>query len=179
MSELKVMSGKFKGKNLKVPKVSRPLTTRIKASIFDTLTPYLDGASVLDLFAGSGSIGIEALSRGAKFATFVEHDKDAIKMIEDNLRHLGAENISEIKNMDYKIFMKKEERTFDLIFMDPPFPFATKVSLSKVKNIMHKESILIFRADSGSHIKFPASIKTIFENKFGESKVFFCRKVAD
>lgn len=179
MNELKVMAGKFKGKNLKVPKVSRPLTTRIKASIFDTLTPYLEGASVLDLFAGSGSIGIEALSRGAESATFVEHDKDAVKMIEDNLRHIGAVNSSEIKNMDYKIFMKKEIKTFDLIFMDPPFPFATRVSLSKVKNIMHKDSILIFRSESNSHIKFPKSLTVIFENKFGESRVFFCRKVGD
>lgn len=121
---MRVISGKFRGKKLFSPEGNdvRPTTDRIKETVFNILTSKSDfeNTTVLDLFSGSGALGIEALSRGATHAVFVDKSRDSFELTRKNLKHVGVEG--EVYNTDFKIAIKKlEGRKFNFIFLDPPY----------------------------------------------------------
>lgn len=123
MAQFQVLSGKLRGRSLQSPKgeQTRPTTALVRKSVFDTLRPYLEDAHILDLFAGSGAIGIEALSNGAAHATFVEKHPLALKALRHNLHTLGLEDSSTILAFDAHAALKKLKNTFDIIYSDPPY----------------------------------------------------------
>lgn len=103
---------------------TRPTTDRIKETLFNMLQPYVCGASVLDLFAGSGALGIEALSRGAEHACFCDISREAVRCINANVKKAGLEGRSEVLMTDYRsalLRLKASGRSFNLIFLDPPY----------------------------------------------------------
>ncbi|MCI8834547.1 MAG: 16S rRNA (guanine(966)-N(2))-methyltransferase RsmD [Ruminococcus sp.] len=102
---------------------TRPTTDRIKETLFNMIAPYLYGCIFLDLFSGSGGIGIEALSRGAKEAVFVEKNPKAMACIRENLTHTGLTKRAVLMNQDVRMAMMQLEgtKTFDYIFLDPPY----------------------------------------------------------
>ncbi len=121
---MRVIAGKYKGKKLFSPQGNdvRPTTDRIKETVFNILTSKSDfeGATVLDLFSGSGALGIEALSRGATTAVFVDKSRDSIELTKLNLAHVGAE--AEVYFADFRVALRKlSGRQFDFIFLDPPY----------------------------------------------------------
>jgi 16S rRNA (guanine966-N2)-methyltransferase len=118
---VRVISGSAKGRTLKSPgAATRPITDRAKESLFNILSTRARGANVLDLFAGAGSVGIEALSRGARAATFVELDREALKAIRDNLTLTRLADRGRIVRMDVFKFLRGEEGEYDLIYVAPP-----------------------------------------------------------
>ena len=122
---MQVQTGTAKGKKLKIPKTKkvRPTTGRIKKSIFDKLG-NLDGFVVLDLFSGSGNLGIEALSRNASNVFFVEKQKPVADILRENIINCGFERQSDTLVMDFRKAIKyltKENMSFDLILIDPPY----------------------------------------------------------
>lgn len=129
-AQVRVTAGSAKNILLDVPKNTRPLTDRIKVSVFDTLGPELVGKTVLDLFAGSGSFGIEAMSRGASSATFVDASKHAERLITGNLERTGFSSKSTVIKQKAEEFLYQEvkgDTTYDIIYFDPPFKiFNTK-----------------------------------------------------
>ncbi len=127
MAQFQVLAGKLRGRPLQSPKgeQTRPTTALVRKSVFDTLRPYLEDAHVLDLFAGSGAIGIEALSNGAAHATFVENHPLALKALRHNLHSLGLEDSSTILALDAHAALKKLKNTFDVIYSDPPYDQAS------------------------------------------------------
>jgi len=103
---------------------TRPTTDRIKETLFNILQPQLAGCRFLDLFAGSGGIGIEALSRGAEYACFADRSKEAIACIRRNLEHTGLSGRASVYSMDAAAAvrqMRAERRRFDFVFLDPPY----------------------------------------------------------
>lgn len=121
---MQIISGKYRARKLISPNSARPTLQRIKISTFSLIQEFVaEGIEVLDLFAGSGALGIECISRGAKFATFVENDKTACNCIFKNIR--GIENTYyEVVNADYSEALTKLSRagkSFDIIFLDPPY----------------------------------------------------------
>jgi 16S rRNA (guanine966-N2)-methyltransferase len=119
---IKVCAGIYRSRRIECPvRGVRPTTDRVKQAIFSTLPVDLEGAHVLDLFAGSGNLGIEALSRGAELVTFVDGSKTCIQVIEKNLRMLQALDRARMVRSDVKAFLDKSRETFDVIFMDPPY----------------------------------------------------------
>jgi 16S rRNA (guanine(966)-N(2))-methyltransferase RsmD len=126
MTGLRIISGKARGRRLKsVPGDStRPITDRVKESLFDILGADLSenqGASFLDLFAGTGSVGIEALSRGAAFVRFVDQNRLAIDTVRFNLEHTGLKAGSEVMRMDaFTLLSRQPDRSFDYIYIAPP-----------------------------------------------------------
>src|SRR5271163_1472123 len=119
---LRVISGTAGGLHLKSPKrhALRPTQDRIRQVIFSSLAEVVPGARVLDLFAGTGSFGIEALSRGAVAATFVEQDAEAVQCIRDNLLHCKLQG--EVRQVDTMAYLEGTSgERFDLIFADPPY----------------------------------------------------------
>lgn len=130
---MRVIAGTFRGRTLHTVRglSVRPATDRVRQSLFDMLTHRvpLDGATVLDLFAGSGSLGIEALSRGAARAVFVEQDRDALDSLHDNLRTLGCDRRAQVVQQDALAFLRQPPTAFDLVFADPPYAFPDTAGL--------------------------------------------------
>lgn len=123
---MRVISGSARGHKLKAPEglTTRPTTDRIKESLFNIIAADLYECRFLDLFSGSGGIGIEALSRGAEKAVFVDRDKNSISVIKDNLRATKFENKAVVMNCDIVSAISKLGslgEKFDIIFMDPPY----------------------------------------------------------
>lgn len=123
---MRVIAGKAKGRILKsVPGMNtRPTTDKVKESIFNMIVPYLQGGIVLDLFAGTGGLGIEALSRGMDHGIFIDHDRKSIEVIKSNIEAAGFTEAAEIyKNEAERAIKALEKRKiqFDLIFLDPPY----------------------------------------------------------
>lgn len=129
---MRVQTGSAKGRRLKTHsgKGIRPTTGRVKKSIFDTLGD-IRGRIVLDLFAGAGSLGIEALSRNAEKAVFVEKDRTALNILKDNIEKCGFTDRSEVIGGDYRKVVKileKQNRKFNLVFIDPPYVIYDEIS---------------------------------------------------
>ncbi len=123
MSNLSVIGGKVKGFNLlSVPgEGTRPIMSKVKAAIFNIVSPYILGSTWLDLFAGTGSVGIEALSRGAAFARFIDNNKGAIKTINANLDHTGLADQAEVWQKNALSALDgAADRKFDFVYVAPP-----------------------------------------------------------
>lgn len=120
---MRVITGKARGVNLKTPDgmTTRPTTDRVKEALFSIINFDIPNARVLDLFGGTGQLGIEALSRGAKSAVFVDAGEPACKLIKENLRRTKLENQANIVRADYQDYLKRCKDRFDIIFLDPPY----------------------------------------------------------
>ena len=126
---MRIVAGSRKGAKIFAPKGldTRPTGDRVREAVFNLVGP-VDGASVLDLYAGSGAMGLEALSRGAASAVFVESDRDACGTIKRNLDKLGLEG-AEVTCTDVLRFLAAERRRFDLILVDPPYDVVESVAV--------------------------------------------------
>ncbi|WP_462137274.1 16S rRNA (guanine(966)-N(2))-methyltransferase RsmD [Candidatus Mycalebacterium sp.] len=128
---MRVITGSVKGRKIKTAsKGVRPMTARVKKSVFDRLGD-IGGARVLDVFAGSGALGIEALSRGADSAVFVEKSTHVADIVCENIKQCGFENRCEVIRLDYRKAAQRllsGEKRFDLIFIAPPYALFQKVS---------------------------------------------------
>ena len=123
MSRLRVIAGKARGRRLRsVPgDITRPITGRAKEALFNILAPDLEGAAFLDLFAGTGSVGIEALSRGAAYARFIDKHSQAISTVRANLKATGLVDGAQVRRMDaFTLLGSEPERAFEYIFIAPP-----------------------------------------------------------
>lgn len=120
---MRVISGKAKGVVLKTPEGlnTRPTTDRVKEALFSIIQFELPAARVLDLFAGSGQLGIESLSRDAKSAVFIDEREDACKLVRENLRRTKLESLGKVIRSDYMAYLKRCNEKFDIIFLDPPY----------------------------------------------------------
>jgi len=183
---MRIISGIFKGKKILEPldKNTRPLKDLTKESIFNIISHSnkfninLSNATILDLFSGVGSFGIECLSRGAKKVIFVENYKNVLKILKKNIHNLKSINNYEIfeKNI-YETdleFYKKD--TFNIIFLDPPFKDKNLDKLlSKIQNynLLKENGIIIIHRHKSEKDLFPNKFKIIEEKKYGISKIIF------
>ena len=120
---MRVITGKARGIVLKTPEglLTRPTADRVKEALFSIIQFDIPNAKVLDLFGGTGQLGIEALSRGAKSAVFVDSRDEACKLIRENLKRTHLDDSATVVRSDYMDFLRKCKETFDIIFLDPPY----------------------------------------------------------
>ena len=120
---MRVITGKARGVQLKTPDgmLTRPTADRVKEALFSIINFDIPDANVLDLFGGTGQLGIEALSRGAKSATFVDQREDACRLIKENLRRTRLEGDGKVLRADYLDYLKRCRDKFDIILLDPPY----------------------------------------------------------
>ena len=120
---MRVVSGKAKGVVLKTPAgmLTRPTSDRVKEAMFSIIQFNLPGAAVLDLFGGTGQLGIEALSRGAASTVFVDLRDDACRLIKENIRRVGFDKDAIVVRSDYMAYLKRCNIKFDIILLDPPY----------------------------------------------------------
>lgn len=183
---MRVISGKFKGRKIvsSKDKLTRPLKDLTKESIFNIINHTnkfsikLQNSEVLDLFSGTGSFGIECLSRGVKFVTFVENYNGVLPILKDNLNNLNLKNQYKIieknifKDLNFKIFKKK----FNIIFLDPPYK---EKGLNKLINLIIKEKLLasngiiIIHRHKKQNDIYPDKFEILDQKKYGISKIIF------
>ena len=120
---MRVITGKARGVQLKTPEgmLTRPTADRVKEALFSIINFDIPGAAVLDLFGGTGQLGIEALSRGANSAVFVDQREDACKIIRENLRRTKLESQGRVVRSDYLDYLRRSREKFDIILLDPPY----------------------------------------------------------
>ena len=166
---MRIIAGEFRGRRLLAPEgdTTRPITDRVKQSLFDILAPVIEDAIVYDCFAGTGSMGLECLSRGAKFATFFESDRSALKRLEKNIATLVVSERSKVVSGDlFRWFDARADADrsagADLIFLDPPYRFlrerqadlqrlATRLAEAHLK----PGGTIIFRHDAHDQLALP------------------------
>jgi 16S rRNA (guanine(966)-N(2))-methyltransferase RsmD len=183
---MRIISGTSKGKRLATPKgqALRPTSDRVKESIFNILGGVVEGKVVLDLFAGTGNLGIEALSRGAKRVIFIERAREATWLIKKNLAQCGMATVSEIipKDVIRAIgILQQRGEACDLILMDPPYEKGLiEKTLWKLQSqgIYHKDSILVIEHDRRESL--PTNLNgwnLIRQRKIGDTLISFLTPV--
>jgi len=182
---MRVISGTLKGKSIILLKslTTRPLKDSVKENIFNILTHSnlininLNKSNVLDLYSGTGSFGIECMSRGAKKVFFVEKDIDAAKVLQKNISNLSIKQNTVLTIDQTSNFLNlKTKEKFNIIFLDPPFAeqnFFKDLELIKKNKIYNKSHIVIIHRDTKSKENFENLFKSLIVKKYGRSKIIF------
>lgn len=183
---LRVITGSAKGtKLLTLDGMStRPTTDRVKENLFNIIAPYIEDSNVLDLFAGTGSLGIEALSRGAKSAVFVDQNEKSIDIIEKNIENTKLTDKSQVFLGEAQLILKKlshQSKKFDIIFLDPPY------KQEIVPKVLHDleiygvlEDRVLIVAETDIEDELPNEIGTLIVSKkqtYGKTKLTFFKRV--
>ncbi len=176
---MQILAGLYRGRKIRSSssQAIRPCSSRVKKSLFDTLTARLDfeGIAVLDLFAGFGSLGFEALSRGAASVTFVDQHTDALKALKATALQLGlSEGSTRVVNADVLSFLGRTTGPFDLVFCDPPYSWQDYDRLiEKISGstILAEEGMLLI--EHSAHLDFTESPYYAFHRDYGMTRVTF------
>lgn len=188
MSGIRIIAGEGRGKAIKIFEgdlSTRPILCRIKKSLFDILTPKIVGAKFLDLYAGTGAVGIEAISRGADCAEFVESNRRYITLIKENLNALGWEGRAKVHEADIMMGLTWLREQFDLIFVGPPYKDKNKKPLtltSKTLKLISEQNLLAVDGwvISQHHKKEPITVPenhNMFRQKvYGDTFISFYEK---
>jgi len=178
---MRVLAGKYKSKKIQTINNSntRPMMSKVREAIFNSIQFLIDDKDVLDLYAGSGSLGIEALSRGAKFVTFVEKSKECIEILNKNLKEF--ENNFIITSSPVDTFIKSSINTYDIVFYDPPYELDKNIvqkEINNLENLLNDSSyVIIHRHKVSSEIEFSKNYEIHREKNYGQSKIIILRKI--
>ena len=184
---MRIISGRLKGSSLYISKdkTIRPLKDLARESIFNVLNHsnkilfQLEKSNILDLYAGTGSFGLECLSRKARHVCFVENEKSAIKVLEKNIEKLDFRKKTKVFFKDAMNLIEKKNiinLKFDLIFCDPPFKFSDISKLIQLifnNNLLNENGIIILHRNKTTKEKLPDYFKVIEERLYGISKIIF------
>ena len=181
---MRVISGKLRGRVLKGFDIegTRPTMDRVKESLFAIIQGYLEDAVVLDLFAGSGNLGIEAISNGASKCYFVDNNKVCIKAINDNIREFKIDNECVVLNRDYKevlSYFSSNNIKFDIIFIDPPYKYNIKSELMNLiteKDILNDGGIVVFEYQNDEDINECDNFILLKSKKYGDKYITILKK---
>lgn len=177
---LRVIAGEYGSRQLKSldSNDTRPTLEKTKGAIFNKLGPFFDGGTFLDLFGGSGSIGIEALSRGVDKAVFVEKSPKAAHIIKENLKMLGCTDRSEVHICSYKSYLAQTEEKFDCVYVDPPY--ALKDSYAEIMQMLSERDLLQKGAyvvlESSKELEFNFELPGLIKEKdviYGISRITY------
>jgi 16S rRNA (guanine966-N2)-methyltransferase len=180
---MKVISGILKGRNIEGYNIdgTRPTMDRVKESLFAMLQNNMTGSVVLDLFSGSGNLGIEALSNGAKMVYFNDSNRKCINVIKENLYHFNIVNNSIVLNYDYKKtleYLIDIKIKFDIIFLDPPYKDQVNEDIIKIildNNLLNNKGLIVCEANY--IMKYDNdNIKLYKERKFGDKYIFIYQR---
>lgn len=179
---MRIIGGRHKGARLKTRKgtATRPLLARVRKSLFSIILAEIEGARFLDLFAGSGSVGIEALSRGAKYCVFVDQSERCCKIIRENLKHLGlSENslVLQKKVSSALTILEEQGQKFHIVFIGAPyksdFAFRTLEQLGR-SNVLYETSLVIAEVRKGTSLPECTGFLHLVRNQhYGDTELFF------
>lgn len=181
---MKIISGIYKGRNIEGYNINgtRPTMDRVKESLFATIQQYIPESTVLDLFTGSGSLALEALSEGATKAYAVDNNKIAIDTVQKNIKNIGITSCQVIKS-DYRSAIEdlaSKNIKFDIIFLDPPYDTnCIKISIDYISrySLLKDEGIIVCESSSLDKIVYPTTYEKIKEKKYGDKWVVIIKNM--
>ena len=180
---MRVITGKARGVVLKTPEgmATRPTTDRVKEALFNIIQFEIPAARVLDLFGGTGQLGIEALSREAKFAVFVDEREDACRLIRENLRRTKLEQFGRVIRSDYLAYLKNCKDKFDIILLDPPYAevfLENSLKMITEIDILQSGGIIVTERPVGKELPwdFPGFERSK-DYKYGKTLITIYKKV--
>lgn len=179
---MRVIAGQSRGRKLVSAegRDTRPTTDRVKESMFNLLAPYVCGANVLDLFAGSGALGIEALSRGAEKAVFVEKNAAALKNIETNLENTRLKDRAEVFFGDYEKYLLSCSEKFDIVLLDPPYDsgfYGVALDLLAERGLLWHGSVVALEHSDKIAAPQSGEFEIYTDRKYGSSMVAILKYV--
>ncbi len=182
---MKILGGKYKGRNFYMPQGIRPTQNLLRAAIFDLLGHDLSGVSFLELFAGSGAVSLEAISRGARKVVMVEHNDLNAKTIQENCALLGIELGDDFSLIHADAFttvkrLSEEKKPFDIVFFDPPYgqKLAKKtLKLLEARDILHGQSLVLVQCEPSERLEIPQGLQVLTQRKYGSSQLTLLQKV--
>lgn len=172
---MRIISGKYKGRKLNSPEDNRvrPTSDKVKESMFDVLQFRLQGTRVLDLFAGAGSLGIEAISRGA-YAEFCDCDRDSLALLRSNLQSLGIS--ATVYGCDYRQALSRVSDPCDIIFLDPPYALDvldTVCSTVRARNLLVEDGVIVYEYDTAREWDVPDGFYVTKCKQYGKTGVAY------
>lgn len=191
MLEIRISTGKYKNKKLKVPESANPLRERVKLAVFSIIGDKIENSKCLDLAAGSGNLGIEAISNNARECTFIDDNYEAIKFIKENLEKItGAEfDINKetiVDNTKIKIikddmtkFAYNDTEYYDIIFFDPPYTANTRHLIKYIHELINDDGLLIYFHHKKNKLDLSPNpeLKIIDSRTYGITNVDFIGKI--
>ena len=176
---MRVITGKYKGRSLVAPEnVARPTLDRMKETLFNVLNPKLSGACVLDLFAGSGQLAIECLSRGASRAILCDNSRDALRAIKANFAKIGE--TPEIEFCDFRQCLARVDTKFDVIFVDPPYKsdfYGVVLTEIDGRNLLNDDGWVVCEHSATDELPSSVGNLTLFDcRKMGTVKFSFYKR---
>jgi 16S rRNA (guanine966-N2)-methyltransferase len=175
---MRIIAGEAKGRRISAPRTgTRPFTGRAREAVFSSLALRLPGANVLDLFAGSGSLGLEALSRGAEAVVFVERDRNAVRVLEANVAAVGLGG--RIVRSDVESFVASDRGTYDLAFVDPPFAMGDDEVdrvLGMVAERLLEGGVIVVHRRAGGSAPESDNLQDTGPRRYGDSEIWFLEK---
>jgi len=174
---MRVISGRYRGRRLKAPTWDglRPTSDKLRETLFNILAPRIAGARVFDGYAGTGAIGIEALSRGAAHVTFVEQDRRARALIEENVARCGVEGDYTIRGGDVATALSHDAGAYDVILLDPPYDSSPISALDAAAHALAPGGLIVLERATRQEPDAPASLDRVRDVKSGDSTLTFFR----
>lgn len=180
---MRIIAGTRKSRRLKSlsHQDTRPTLDMVKEGVFSSIQSWIEGSSFLDLFAGSGNIGLESLSRGAKHAVFVDGAQDAIKIIHENIKDLGFEKQASVYRMDALQacrYLKNKQQTFDIVYLDPPYgKVKDEVLFRQLLPLLHEKSLVLYETSDKHEVKLDEEHYAFDKSlAYGRIKVYQIRR---
>ncbi len=181
---MRVISGFLKGRVIKGYDIegTRPTMDRVKMSLFGSIQDYIKDSVILDLFAGSGNLGIETISNGSKYCYFVDNNIKCIKCINDNINNFNIQDKCNVINGDYNMVLNKfktNNQKFDIIFVDPPYKYKVINSIIDTINnydLLNDNGILVLEYQYDTILDSYKNYKIIKNKKYGEKFILILKK---
>ncbi|MDB5161557.1 MAG: putative Methyltransferase [Candidatus Saccharibacteria bacterium] len=175
---IRLIAGRFGGRVLDGSGTNRthPMSERIRNALFNKITDELNGAVVLDAFAGSGALGLEALSRGASRAVMVDRDKIAQKIIEKNIQLLRVEDETQLIRANVASWAKTTEERFDIIFADPPFHDMQLSTVSQLFGLLKPNGLMVLSYPGRGETPAETGVVVVDNRSYGNAALAFYRQ---
>ena len=172
---MRIIAGSRKGHRIAAPRglTTRPTSDRVRESAFNLIGP-VDGAEVLDLFAGSGALGLEALSRGARAATFVEADRESCRTIAANLTRLRLE--ARVLCQDVLHAVAHDRRAYDLVLCDPPYDFESAALLPRLAGLLSERGVLVWERAGAAPAPSVPGLRERTSRRYGSARLTLFEK---
>jgi len=176
---LQIISGKYGGRVISAPdgKLTHPMGSRIRGSLFNIINNELKGAEILDVFAGTGSLGLEAISRGAKSAIFIDRDRVACKILTENISILGVDEITTVVQIGARTWIDKNlDKSYDVIFVDPPYNNLQLSTVSGLTSLLKPNGLMVLSYPGRSEMPTVHGVVVVDNRSYGTAALTFYRK---
>ena len=175
---LRLISGKFGGRTIQAPdgKITHPMSERVRGSLFNIIGGDIVDSKVLDIFAGTGSLGLEALSRGATSADFVERDRVASKILVENIKALGVDSIAKATQIGAGTYIdKNQDKLYDFIFVDPPYNDMQLSTVSRLSGLLKSNGLMVLSYPGSGEVPNLSGFVVVDNRCYGNAALTFYR----